>query len=94
MVSPCKKEKVYRPSAKRATATQIKTSTRTGKARFSVRRRFLVFIQAAVLLSSFVIGGPVGDLGGAVDLLQEHHPSQLMGEGHAGEGDAGVGPLF
>ena len=36
----------------------------------------------------------MGDLGGSVDLLQEHYPGQLVGERHPGEGYAGIGPLF
>ena len=56
------------------------------------------FITGQVLAADggFIVGGPVPslvvprprvDLAGPVDLLQQHHPGQMMGEGHGGHGE-------
>ena len=35
----------------------------------------------------FVVAGPGVDLKGPVNLLQDHHPRQVVGEGHGGHGE-------
>ena len=46
------------------------------------------------LLPSLMIPGPGVDLEGPVDLLQDHHPGQMVGEGHGGHGQAQMRLLF
>ena len=41
-----------------------------------------------------MIAGPFIDLEGAVDLLQYHHPGQMVGKGHGGHGQAQLGLRF
>ena len=38
-----------------------------------------------------MVAGPRVDLAGAVDLFQQHHPRQMVGEGHGGHGQAEKG---
>ena len=39
-----------------------------------------------------MVAGPLLDLEGPVELLQQHDPSQVVGKGHGGHGQAQVGP--
>ena len=42
----------------------------------------------------FVVAGALGDFEGPVELLQQHDPGQMVGEGHFGHGQAQVGTLL